>query len=77
MIKYKKDKLTKNKIMRGKKNFFEIAINIIITTIICSNILFLYLAKQNNVDLGKPYNYMILNKTASVAVLDEKATAKN
>ncbi len=34
-------------------------------------------AKQNNVDLGKPYNYMILNKTASVAVLDEKATAKN
>jgi hypothetical protein len=34
-------------------------------------------AKQNNVDLGKPYNYMILNKTASVAVVEEKATAKN
>lgn len=34
-------------------------------------------AKQNNVDLGKPYNYMILNKTASVAAVDEKATAKN
>jgi hypothetical protein len=34
-------------------------------------------AQQNNVDLGKPYNYMILNKSASVAVLDEKATAKN
>mgnify|MGYP000117200855 CR=1 FL=1 len=46
------NKLTKNKIMRGKKNFFEIAINIIITTILCSNILFLYLAKQNNVDLN-------------------------
>ncbi len=34
-------------------------------------------AQQNNVDLGKPYNYMILNKSASVAVFDEKATAKN
>lgn len=34
-------------------------------------------AKQNNVDLGKPYNYIILNKTASVAEVDEKATAKN
>lgn len=35
------------------------------------------IAKQNNVDLGKPYNYMILNKTASVAVVEEKTTAKN
>jgi hypothetical protein len=34
-------------------------------------------AKQNNVDLGKPYEYMILNKTAFVAVVEEKATAKN
>ncbi|MCG3167270.1 MAG: hypothetical protein POELPBGB_03057 [Bacteroidia bacterium] len=34
-------------------------------------------AQQNNVDLGKPYQYMILNKTAAVAVVDEKATAKN
>lgn len=60
MIKYKKDKLTKNKIMRGKKNFFEIAINIIITTIICSNILFLYLAKQNNIDLNSLWLHYIL-----------------
>lgn len=34
-------------------------------------------AKQNNVDLGKPYDYVILNKTAFVAVADEKITAKN
>jgi len=34
-------------------------------------------AQRNNVDLGKPYNYMILNKTASVAVAEEKTTAKN
>lgn len=60
MIKYKKDKLTKNKIMRGKKNFFEIAINIIITTIICSNILFLYIAKQNNIDLNNLWLHYIL-----------------
>ncbi len=34
-------------------------------------------AQKNNVDLGKPYDYVILNKTAFVAVADEKATAKN
>ena len=34
-------------------------------------------AKQNNVDLGKRYDYVILNKTAFVAVADEKITAKN
>lgn len=46
--------------MKGKKNFFEIAINIIITTIICSNILFLYVAKQNNVDLNSLWLHYIL-----------------
>lgn len=46
--------------MRGKKNFFEIAINIIITTIICSNILFLYIAKQNNIDLNNLWLHYIL-----------------
>lgn len=35
------------------------------------------LAKQYNVDLGKPHNYMILNKTADVGVNEEKTTAKN
>ena len=34
-------------------------------------------AKENNVDLGKPYDYVILNKTASLAIVEEKATAKN
>ena len=32
-------------------------------------------AKQNNIDLGTSWSYMILNKT--VASNDEKATAKN
>ncbi len=34
-------------------------------------------AKQNNVDLGKPYDYMILDRTATVATAEEKQTAKN
>jgi len=33
-------------------------------------------AKQNNVDLGKPYNYTILDKIETVAITEEKATAK-
>lgn len=33
-------------------------------------------AKQNNINLGKPYDYTVLDKTAIVAVVEEKTTAR-
>jgi|GEM_PF-2836640 len=35
------------------------------------------IAKQNNIDLGKTWSYIILNKVSTASLTEEKATAKN